>query len=194
MTDSATSLILDPTEYPRTASDIIYGKTKPIINKNGFRKYPGDYNPILEYWDQIETGKTLVSKKVYQQYAEIVKELGGYKEWYYSPERANHIIEFAENFCCHSKGKMAGRKVVLELWEKAYLAAVYGFIDIEGNRKCQRVVLIVGKKNGKSLLDSIMALYGLVGDSEGGPEIYAVAKMVATLNWAKSVKAKSNVN
>lgn len=174
---SATSLILEPTKYPRTDPDVVFGKTKPVINKRGLREYPKDYNPILEYWEQIQTGKTQVPKKVYQQYEEIVKWLNkdGCKEWFYSVERANHVIEFAENFCCHSKGKLAGKKVILELWEKAYLAATYGFIDIEGNRKHQRVVLIVGKKNGKSLLDSIMGLYGLVGDGEGGPEVYAVA-------------------
>jgi len=172
-----TLLILEPTKYPRTDPDIIYGKIKPEISKKGFRKYPKDYNPILEYWEQIQNDQVLVSKKVYQQYEEIVRWINenGYKEWFYSPARANHIIEFAENFCCHSKGKLAGKKVVLELWEKAYLASVYGFIDIEGNRKHQKVVLVVGKKNGKSLLDSIMGLYGLVGDGEGGPEIYAVA-------------------
>jgi len=174
---SQTLLILEPTKYPRIDPDIIFGKTKPSISKTGFRKYPKGYNPITEYWEQIQTGKTLVPKKVYQQYEEIVRWINddGYKEWFYSPARANHVIEFAENFCCHSKGKLAGKKVVLELWEKAYLASVYGFIDIEGYRKHQKVVLVVGKKNGKSLLDSIMGLYGLVGDGEGGPEIYAVA-------------------
>ena len=174
---SRTSLILEPTKYPRTNPDIIYGKVKPVINKKGLREYPKDYNPILEYWEQIENNTTSVSKKVYQQYQEIVRWIkdNGYKEWFYSSQRANHVIEFAENFCCHSKGKLAGQKVILELWEKAYLASVYGFIDIEGNRKHQRVVLIVGKKNGKSLLDSIMGNYGLLADGEGGPEVYAVA-------------------
>lgn len=176
---STTSLVLEPTKYPRTDPDIIYGKTKPVINKKGLKEYPKDYNPILEYWEQIQTDKTLVSRKVYQQYEEIVRWINenGYKEWFYSPERANHVIEFAENFCCHSKGskKIAGKKIVLELWEKAYLASVYGFVDIEGNRKHQRVILIVGKKNGKSLLDSVMGNYGLLADNEGGPEVYAVA-------------------
>ena len=192
-----TSLILEPTKYLRHTSEIVFGKTTPIINKKGLREYPADYNPILEYWDQIQQGETLVSKKIYQQYEEIVKWLGkeGYKEWFYSNERANHIIEFGENFCHHSKGKLAGKKVVLELWEKAYLAATYGFIDIEGNRKHQRVVLIVGKKNGKSLLDSIQGLYGLAADGEGGPEVYAIAtkKDQAKIVWleAKRMIAKS---
>lgn len=174
---SKSLLILEPTKYPRTDPDVVFGKTKPILSKKNLKEYPKDYNPILEYWEQIQNNQVLVGKKVYQQYEEIVKWIkgDGYKEWFYSNERANHIIEFAENFCCHSKGKMAGKKVVLELWEKAYLASVYGFIDIEGNRKHQRVVLIVGKKNGKSLLDSIMGNYGLLADGEGGPEVYAVA-------------------
>ncbi len=191
------SLILEPTKYPRTTREIIFGKTQPTINKRGLREYPKDYNPILEYWEQIQKNKTLVSKKVYQQYEEIASwtKSNGYKEWFYSSERANHVIEFSENFCCHSKGKLAGKKVELELWEKAYLAAIYGFIDIEGNRKHQRVVLVVGKKNGKSLLDSIQGLYGLVGDNEGGPEVYAVAtkKDQAKIVWmeAKRMIAKS---
>lgn len=193
------SLILEPSKYPRTDTDIIYGKVKPKINSKGLKEYPSDYNPILEYWEQVENGTTLVSEKVYQQYKEIVGWIknNGHKEWFYSSQRANHVIEFAENFCCHSKGKMAGKKVVLELWEKAYFASVYGFIDIEGNRKHQRVVLIVGKKNGKSLLDSIMGLYGLVGDNEGGPEIYAVAtkKDQSKIVWleAKRMVTKSPI-
>jgi len=193
--DLKTSLILEPTKYLRVEPDIIFGKTKPFINEKGLKEYPKDYNPILEYWEQIQNSEVLVCNKVYEQYREIVNWIknDGYKEWFYSSERANHIIEFAENFCCHSKGKMAGKKVILELWEKAYLASVYGFIDIEGYRKCQKVVLIVGKKNGKSLLDSIMGLYGLIGDGEGGPEIYAVAtkKDQSKIVW---LEAKRMVN
>ena len=114
------SLIIEPTKYPRTDPEVVFGKAKPTINTKGLKEYPNDYNPIMEYWEQIENGTTLVSKKVRQQYKEIVKWIknNGYKEWFYSPKRANHIIEFAENFCCHSKGKLAGKKVVLELWEK----------------------------------------------------------------------------
>ena len=92
--ENTTSLILEPTKYPRTDPDIIFGKTKPTITKKGLRRYPKDYNPILEYWEQIQTGKTLAPKKVYQQYEEIVRWIteDGYKEWFYSNERANHII------------------------------------------------------------------------------------------------------
>ena len=152
-------------------------------------KYPLTYNPILEYWEQIESGKEIVSDKIYRTYKKIVFDLtDNDSEFFYSPSRANHIIEFGENYCRHSKGKFGGKPVVLELWEKAMLATIFGFIDIEGNRKYREALLIVGKKNGKSLIASIVGLYLQVGDNEAGPEIYAVAtkKDQAKIIWSES--------
>lgn len=159
-------------------------------------KYPLTYNPILEYWEQIESGKEVVSEKVRRTYQKVVADLtDNTSEYYYSPKRANHIIEFGENYCKHSKGKEGGKPVRLELWEKAHLATVFGFIDIEGNRKYRESLLIVGKKNGKSLLASIVGLYLLVGDNEPGPEVYAVAtkRDQAKIIWgeAKRMRNKS---
>ena len=138
-------------------------------------KYGPDYNPVREYWREIETGKVAVSAKLRKTFEKIVSDLDDSNEWFYSPARANHVLEFAENFCKHSKGKWGGTAVRLELWEKAILATIFGFIDIEGNRKYREAILIVGKKNGKSLLASIVGNYMLVADGEPGPEVYAVA-------------------
>jgi len=138
-------------------------------------KYPADYNPISEYWHLIESGQEIVPRKIYKTYKKVNYDLTNNSEFFFSHARANHIIEFIENFCRHSKGKMGGKPVILELWEKALLAIIFGFIDIEGNRQYRESVLIVGKKNGKSLLASCVGLYLQVGDNEAGPEIYAVA-------------------
>lgn len=137
--------------------------------------YPLAYNPILEYWEQIEKKKINVCSKIYRTYKKVVYDIYHPGKYHYSPKRANHILEFAENFCKHSKGKFGGKPVVLELWEKAHLATVFGFIDNQGFRQYRESVLIVGKKNGKSLLASIVGLYLLVADGEAGPEVYAVA-------------------
>lgn len=140
------------------------------------KKYPLEYNPILEYWQKIQAGEEAVCQKIYRTYryiAQRIQEPQG--EYFYSPARANHVIEFVENFCHHSKGKLGGRLVELELWEKALLATVFGFVDIEGNRQYREALLIVGKKNGKSLLASAVGNYMQLGDGEMGPEVYAVA-------------------
>ena len=147
-------------------------------------KYPLAYNPILEYWEEIEKGNINAGDKIRRTYKKVVKDIKYPGEYFYSPKRGNHILEFAENFCRHSKGK----RVKLELWEKAHLATVFGFIDIEGNRKYRESILIVGKKNGKSLLASIVGLYMLTADGEMGPEVYAVAtkKDQSKIIWLES--------
>lgn len=138
-------------------------------------KYPDDYNPVLEYWRKIKSGEEKVGVKIYLTYKKLAYDCEHPNEYFYSPARANHILEFAENYCRHSKGKLGGQRVRLMLWEKAALAAAFGFIDINGIRKFRRVALIVGKKNGKSLLASIVGLYLQIADGENGPEVYAVA-------------------
>lgn len=159
------------------------------------RRYPLTYNPIREYWEAIQDGREVVSKKIYKTYKHLVDQLDHPGVYHYSPTRANHVIEFFENYCHHSKGKFGGKLVELELWEKALLATVFGFVDYTGARKYQKCLLIVGKKNGKSLLASGVGLYMMVADGEAGPEVYAAAtkKDQAKIIWqeAKRMVRKS---
>lgn len=153
-------------------------------------KYPLDYNPIIEYWQKIESGEEIVSDKVRRVYKKLVSDLNDEKsEWEYNPKRANHAIEFIENFCKHSKGKMGGKPFLLELWQKALVAALFGFVHkIDGTRKYRELILIVARKNGKSTLGSAIALYMLVADGEAGPEVVSAAtkKDQAKIIWSES--------
>lgn len=160
--------------------------------------YQDSHDPITDYWNSFEQngGNTLVGNKMYSTYNKITSDVKDNEgEYYYSPRRANHILEFIENYCKHSKGKMGGKSIELELWEQAMLATIFGFVDIDGNRKYQRAVLIIGKKNGKSLIASAVALYLQIADGEPGAEIYAVAtkKDQAKIIWneSKSMVKKS---
>lgn len=158
------------------------------------KKYPLSYNPILEYNEKIKSGEAVVSRKMEKWYRYLAWHVENPDEYHYSPARANHILEFAENFCKLSKHKKGTTNDVrLELWEKAHLAAVFGFVDKNGNRQCRESLFIVGKKNGKSLLASIVGNYMLVGDGEPGPEVYAVAtkREQANIVWKE---AKRMVN
>lgn len=137
--------------------------------------YPGDYNPIREYWDKIQSGEEVVCDKIRRTYKKIIYDMEHPDQYLYSHKRANHVIEFFENYCKPSKGKEGCSYVRLELWEKAMLATVFGFVDQRGMRKYREAILIVGKKNGKSLIASGVGNYMLVADGENGPEVYAVA-------------------
>ena len=118
--------------------------------------YPSDYDPISEYFYKMATGEITVGKKIYAVYEELVRIINDpMSEWEYSPEHANHALEFIENYCKHSKGKMGGKPFIMELWQKALVAATFGIIHkIDQTRKFQEVILIVARKNGKSTLAS----------------------------------------
>lgn len=134
-------------------------------------------NYILAYWHKIQSGEVAVSKRVRQQYEKLVDELHNPRDpWVFDLEAATAPIEFIERFCRHSKGKWIGQPVRLELWQKAMLQAVFGFVHKEtGYRRCREFVLLVGRKNGKSTLLAGIGLYMLIGDGEGGAETYCVA-------------------
>ena len=161
-------------------------------------RYPLHYNPIREYNQTIEDGE-VVSEKVRKVYKKLVNDLDNTElEWEYDPRRANHAIEFIENYCKHSKGKLGGKPFILELWQKAMIAALFGFIHkIDGVRKYREFILIVARKNGKSALGSAIALYMLLADGESGPEIVSAAtkKDQAKIIWseAKRMVKKSPV-
>lgn len=147
-----------------------------------------DDNPILEYWRKISSGEIVVGQKIRRLYQKLAWDVENPGEWFYSQKRAQHVIDFIERFCRHSKGKLGGMPVTLELWQKAMLAAGFGFIDEDGIRKYREIILIIGKKNGKSTLASAIGNYMLFADGEAGPEVYAVAtkKDQAKIIWEEA--------
>ena len=162
-------------------------------------KYPLSYNPIIEYNNKIINGEVIVSRKVARVYKKLVDDINDpLCEWEYNSKRANHAIEFIENYCKHSKGKLGGKPFILELWQKAMTAALFGFIHkIDQIRKYREFILIVARKNGKSAWGSAVALYMLVADGEAGAEIVSAAtkKDQAKIIWleARSMVRKSPV-
>ena len=150
-------------------------------------------NAIIKYYGLIESGEEVVSKKVKRVYQHIVEDIikNEQSQWEYDHAKAMHAIDFIEDFCKHSKGSMGGQPFLLELWQKALVSAMFGIVDkIDGTRKYQEVILIVGRKNGKSTLAAAIGLYLTIADGELGPEIYSVAtkKDQAKIIWLEAKK------
>ncbi len=145
---------------------------------------------IREYYRQIEAGETVVSDKVRRVYKELVRLLDDDScEWVYDERRAQHPITFIERYCKHSKGRLGGRPFILELWQKALVSALFGFISRDdGTRKYRELILMVARKNGKSALGSAIALYMLMADGENGPEVVSAAtkRDQAKIIWLES--------
>ncbi|WP_135553376.1 terminase large subunit [Paenibacillus cymbidii] len=159
--------------------------------------YPAEHNPIITYWNEIHAGRVVVGDKVRRIYKKLAADVYDTEsEYEYDPKRANHAIEFIENYCKHSKGKWGGRPIDLELWQQAFIAATFGFVHkIDNTRKYREVLLVVARKNGKSTIASGIGLYLQIADGEPGGEIYACAtkKDQAKLVWleAKRMVKKS---
>ena len=129
-------------------------------------------NYIYEYFQQIRDGSIVVGKWVLLLYEYIVKGLEN-KTFYFAPKKANRAIKFIENYCHHSKGRNDLLK--LELWQKALVSIIFGIVDENGLRQFREVVLIIARKNGKSLLGAAIMAYMSFLDEEYGAEIYCLA-------------------
>src|SRR5690625_7797097 len=109
------------------------------------KKYPLSYNPIIEYWNKIKSGEVVVGIKVKRVYKKLVDDIHDQESVYeYSPERANHAIEFVEGYTKHSKGELGGKPFILELWQMAMSAALFGLIyKTEETLLCSDFILFI---------------------------------------------------
>lgn len=131
-------------------------------------------NAILAYYQAIQSGDVTVGRWVSLWYARIVS---GLEEglFTYSQKKASRAIRFVETFCRHHEGRKAPNLIKLELWQRALLCVVFGILDREGRRQFREVVLIIGRKNGKTLFAAAIAEYMTFLDGEYGARIYFCA-------------------
>ncbi len=168
---------------------------------------------IEEYYEFLLKNPDKAPHKVLMTYKKLVQDIYNPKQvsffneiteknethtYIFNLQKANRPIEFIEKFCKHSKGKWAGKPVILELWQKASVQALFGFVDKETDlRKYKKGILFVARKNGKSTIDAGLGNYMLTSAGEGGAEIYSVAtkKEQAKVVWeeAKRMIKKSPV-
>lgn len=138
---------------------------------------PEPVNYVIEYADALERGDIVAGRRVRRWYARMADRVraGKYKRWHWDLERANKPLEFIALFCRRSDGKHMGEPIVLDIWQKAFVQLLFGWVDDAGNRQFLEALLLVARKNGKTTLLACIALYMLAGDREGSPEIYFVA-------------------
>lgn len=127
---------------------------------------------IREYYQAIKEGSIVVGKWILLLYEYIVKGLEN-RLFYFAPKKANRAVKFIENYCHHSKGRNDLLK--LELWQKALVSVIFGILDENNFRQFREVILVVARKNGKSLFAAAIAEYMSFLDDEYGAEVYCLA-------------------
>ena len=131
-------------------------------------------NFIYAYYQQIKNGTITAGRWIILIYDYIVNGIEQ-KQFYFDQKKANGVIEWIEANCFHTKGPRALEPFKLELWEKAFLSCLYGIVDENGARVFREVLLLVGRKNGKSALASCIGKYEWYIGGGYGAEVYTIA-------------------
>lgn len=132
-------------------------------------------NYVKEYYEKLKSGKEKAGKRAIKEYERLVQEMEGNPSFYFDEGAGEHPIIFIEQFCKQSEGNF-GAPIKLELFQKAWIQALFGFKWRSTNlRRFNETFYMVGRKNGKTTILSALALYMLIADGEGAAEIYCVA-------------------
>ena len=129
-------------------------------------------NYILAYYQAIQEGSVIVGKWIRLFFEYIVKGLEN-QSFFFAQKKANKAIRFIESFCHHCEGRDDLLK--LELWQKAIVSVIFGVVGEDGLRQFREVVVIIGRKNGKSLFAAAIIAYCVFLDGEYGAKVFCVA-------------------
>ena len=161
---------------------------------------------IEEYNSWIEKNPNKVCNKIKKVYSGLVNDIKTPKEvsffnkltgetethtYVFDEKLSLRCIHFIEKYLRQSKGQWNGKPLKLELFQKAFLQALFGFVDKDTKlRKYRKAIFFVARKNGKSVLDSGIGIYMMTKDNEGGAEVYSVAtkKDQSKIVWEEAKK------
>lgn len=129
---------------------------------------------LEQYCTSILDGKIVACHRMKQVSELLLNNLYNPKEFHFDIDIANRHIEFIERFCKLPSGKL-GVPFKLELFQKARFQAIFGFVDDNDLRQYNEVIIIEGRKNGKTSETAAIELDLLVNDGEGSPQVYNIA-------------------
>lgn len=96
----------------------------------------------------------------------------------FDDDAAQLAIDFIQECVKLAKGssaRAAGSAFILETWQKAIVANLFGWKRPDGTRRYRECLIYVGKKNGKTALVAAILLLVLTTDKEYGAELYSAA-------------------
>ncbi len=129
-------------------------------------------NYIFAYYQAMKDGTVVVGRWILLFYEYIVKGLSD-QSFFFDQKKANRAIKFIETFCHHCEGRDDLLK--LELWQKACVSVIFGIVGADGLRQFREIVIVVSRKNGKTLFAAAIIAYCVYLDGEYGAKVFCVA-------------------
>ena len=129
-----------------------------------------------QYFGGIYDGSITACQKMQRLSEMLLEQFASPGEFHFDYDIAKRHMDFIEKFCKIPSGRL-GAPLKLELFQKARLQAIFGFVDDNNLRQYNEVLIIEGRKNGKTTETSAVELDMLANDGEGSPQIYNIATM-----------------
>ena len=109
-----------------------------------------DNSYLLEYHARIEAGEIIVGRELWQELNNLREDLLS-DAYIYNTDDALLRMDFMENCVRLTKSPYYNKPMVLMLWQKAFIEAVYSFKMTDTTlRRFKKVILLIARKNTKS--------------------------------------------
>lgn len=126
-----------------------------------------DNSFLLEYHARIECGEILVGQELWQELQNLKEDFLN-DAFYYDTKDALLRIDFMERCVRLTKSPYYNKPMVLMLWQKAFIEAVYSFkMSATTFDRFKKVILLIARKNTKSETCSALGLSELIVGNEG---------------------------
>lgn len=94
--------------------------------------------------------------------------------WKFDNEKGWRPLRFIEKKCHPTKGNF--KHLIMQPWQHFVVGCMFGWVNKEtGLRRFREALICVGRKNGKTELESGLADYMAGFDGENGPNVYFLA-------------------
>ena len=133
-----------------------------------------DNSHLLRYKAEIDEGNILVGQELYMELENLVDDLFHNDEYFYDTDAANLRMDFMENCIKLTKSPFYGQPMVLMLWQKAFIEAMYSFKmarDLKERKivvdRFKKILLLIARKNTKSETCSALGNSEFIVGNEG---------------------------
>lgn len=133
-----------------------------------------DNSSLLRYKAEIDSGGILVGQELYMELENLVDDLFHNDEYYYDTYDAELRMDFMEHCVRLTKSPFYNKPMVLMLWQKALIEAVYSFKmarDLKDRNvvidRFKKILLLIARKNGKTETTSGLGNAEFIVGNEG---------------------------
>ena len=112
-----------------------------IIKTNGF---------LEEYYEKTKKGEIIIGQELKTELKTLIDDMQG-EDYLYDTTNADIRIAFIENCVRLTKSPFYGQPMVLMLFQKAFISALYGFKMNNGDDRFKKAIFLIARKNGKAL-------------------------------------------